>query len=124
MGKVLDFDLFMQENRQDTIDVTVYGETYKVPMAIPAIVPVLMARAEMNDDANVSMKMILTAADSMFGAENVDKMCSKGMTAQQLAQLIEKLFQMINGKDEEDDEVQELTDEDSRVQTRSRKGKK
>ena len=124
MGKVLDFDLFMQENSRETIDVTVYGDTYKVPMEIPAIVPVLMARAEMDNDASVSMKMILTAADSMFGAENVDKMCKKGMSAKSLAQLIEKLFQIINGKDDGDDEEQEITDEDGHVQTNSNKPKK
>lgn len=124
MGKVLDFDLFMRESNRETIDVTVYGDVYKVPMEIPAIVPVLMARAEMDNDASVSMKMILTAADAMFGKENVDKMCRKGMSAKSLAQLIEKLFQMINGKDDEEDEEQEVTDEDGHVQTNSKKPKK
>lgn len=124
MGKTLNFDLFMQEHEQATIDVTVYGDVYKVPMEVPAIVPVLMARAEMNDDANISMKLILRAADTMFGAENVDKMCKKGMSARNLASLIEKLFKLINGTSEEDEEEQDLSDDDGHVQTTSGKRSK
>lgn len=124
MGKVLDFDLFMQEHEQATIDVTVYGDVYKVPMEVPAIVPVLMARAEMDNDSTVSMKLILRAADTMFGAENVDKMCKKGMSARNLATLIEMLFKQINGGDDDSD-AQELSDEDGCVQTnKGRRSKK
>lgn len=124
MGKVLNFDLFMQEHEKKMIDVTVFGETYTIPMEIPAIVPVMMARAEESLDPAAATRMIMRAADAMFGAENVNKMCASGMSAKNLTTLIEKLFAEINGGGEDDEEAQELSDEDSRVQTNSGKNAK
>ena len=122
MGKLLNFDLFMQEHEKRTMDVQVLGDVYTISMEIPAIVPIMMARAEETMSPADSTRMVMRAADAMFGTENVNKMCSKGMTAKNLAQLVEKLFGEINAGDEdEDDEVQELDDEDSRVQTTKRK---
>ena len=123
MGKLLDFDKFITEHEKHTIDVKVYGDVYNVPCEIPAIVPIMMARAEETMSPQDSTRMIMRAADTLFGVEGVNQMCRKGMTAKELAALIEKLFREINGADEEDNEAQELTDEDSRVQTK-KPGKK
>lgn len=119
MGKILDFDLFMQEAEKRTLDVKVFGDVYTVPMEIPAIVPIMMARAEEAMSPSDSTKMIMRAADAMFGAEAVNRMCQKGMTAKNIASLVEKLFAEINGSTSND--VQELSDEDSRVQVGSGK---
>lgn len=118
MGKVLNFDLFMQETEKREMDVTIFGDTYTIPMEIPAIVPIMMARAEESMNPSESTRMIMRAADAMFGVEAVNQMCRKGMTAKNMARLVERLFSEING---DDDEEQELTDEDSRVQTSSAK---
>ena len=117
MGKVLDFDKFMSEKKHETIDVTVFGKTYEVPAVVPAIVPVMMARAELSSDPQQSTTMIMRAADVMFGSDAVDEMCCSGMSAANLATLVQQLFAKINGTDAEDDEAEELTDEDSRKQT-------
>ena len=118
MSKVLNFDKFISEKKKETITVTVHGKDYAVPMEIPAIVPVMMARAEASLDPQQSTKMIMRAADAMFGSENVDEMCSKGLSASNLANLVQQLFKEINeGSDDEDEDIEEVTDEDSRVQT-------
>lgn len=122
MSKVLNFDLFMAEHNRETIEVTVFGDVYKVPCEVPAIVPIMMARAEESKVGNDSTKMIMKAADAMFGAKNLDKMCAKGLTAVQLANLIERLFKTINGTDEE--EEQELDDESGKKQVDSKKRSK
>lgn len=118
MGKTLNFDLFMQEKNAEVLDVIIYGKTYHVPMAIPAIVPIMMARAEELSD-NDSTRMIMRAADAMLGRDNVDEICAKGMTAKDLAGLIQRLFTMINGSG--DDDEQELDDESGKRQVSSRK---
>lgn len=122
--KVLNFDKFYEETEHEKIEVVVHGETYTIDSAIPAIVPIIMARAEETNDSTIATKAILRAADTMFGKENVDKMCESGMTAPALVQLMQKLFAMINGEDGDDDDgSQEITDEDSRkaVSTNRRK---
>ena len=123
MGKVLDFDLFMSERNKETIEVKVYGKTYQIAREIPALVPVMMAQAEEDADATVSYQMILRAADGWFGKNVVDEFCSNGMTTTELANLVTRLFQMINGE-ENDDQAEEYTDEDSRVAAKSNKAKK
>jgi len=117
VGKVLNFDQFMSEKNKETIDVQVYGKTYKVPMEIPAIVPVMMARAESALDPQQSTKMVMRAADAMLGSEAVDELCCKGMSASDLSSLVQQLFKKINGADEDEDEAEEVSDEDSRKQT-------
>lgn len=114
MSLTLNFDKFMSENKREEIDVTVFGKVYKVPAAVPAIVPVMMARAELAGDAQESTKMIMRAADIMFGGDAVDEMCRNGMSAPDLAGLVQMLFAKINGQDPDEDEAEELTDEDSR----------
>lgn len=121
MGKVLNFDLFMQEQRHETMDVIVMGDTYTVPMEVPAIVPVMMARAEETINPMEYTRIIMRTADLFFGKEAVDTMCKKGMGAKNLAALIEKIFNEINGGGDADDEVQELSDDDGYVQTNSGK---
>lgn len=111
--KTLDFDKFMQEKNHETITVTVFGKNYLVPAKIPAIVPVMMARSEASDDKQLATKMVMRAADAMFGANAVDEMCANGMSAEGLAELIQRLFAKING-DNDENESEEYTDEESR----------
>lgn len=113
-NKMLDFDLFMSERNKETIDVKVFGKTYQVAKEIPAIVPVMMARAEEDANSTLSGQMILRAADGFFGKGAVDEFCSKGMTTAELSNLVTQLFRAINGT-EDDEEAEELSDEDSRI---------
>lgn len=115
MSKTLDFDKFLSEKNKETLDVTVFGKVYRVPLMIPAIVPVMMARSEENLDQNESTKMVYRAADALFGEDAVNEMCAKGMAGKDMAELVQSVFNIINGKEEEDDEAQELSDEDSHV---------
>ena len=123
-SKVLDFDQFMSERAKETIDVKVYGKTYKIAKEIPALVPIMMARSEEDEDASLSGQMILRAADGWFGKEVVDEFCKNGMTTNELSNLVTQLFRAINGDSEDDDDAEEYSDEDSRVQVKNEKAKK
>ena len=123
-SKVLDFDQFMAERAKETIDVKVYGKTYKIAKEIPALVPIMMARSEEDEDASLSGQMILRAADGWFGKEVVDEFCKNGMTTNELSNLVTQLFRAINGDSEDDDDAEEYSDEDSRVQVKNEKAKK
>ena len=61
--KVLKFDQFMKEKNREKIKVEVLGCTYYVTSQIPALVPVMMARAENADDQQLATKMVMRAAD-------------------------------------------------------------
>lgn len=124
MSKVLNFDQFMAEKKQETIDVTVFGKVYTVPASIPAIVPVMMARAERTKNPVDNVRMTMYAADALLGNETVNELCEKGMGGQELANLVEMLFEKIQGSEDEDDEAEELSDEDSRTPVSGGKSEK
>ena len=119
MAKVLEFDTFMQEAKGENLTVRVGGKDYSVPPKIPAIVPLMMARAEKLADQSsrnaAYSKMIFTAADALFGEKEMTEICESGMTVDMLSLLVQKTFALINGVEDFDEEDgQELSDEDSR----------
>lgn len=124
MKKTLNFDKFIEERDNEPFEITVLGRKYSVKPRIPAVVPVMMARAEEDMDNAESSKMVLMAADAMYGKKAVDQMCADGITADELGLLVQKTFGLINGTEaaEEEEEEQELTDEAGRKP--ARKGKK
>lgn len=114
MGKVLNFDKFMQEKNAEKIKVTVYGKEYEVVARIPASVPIMMARAENEEDGALATKLVMKAADAFFGKGVIDKFCANGMSAEELSNLVRHLFDIINGKESEDEDGEELSDEDGK----------
>lgn len=122
--RTLNFDNFMTEKQREPIMVTVYGKEYPVKPEIPAIVMVTLART---NDTSISefdaAKMMFTAGDVLFGRKAIDEMCQNGMRSDQLISLIKMVFELINGKNVDGDDVEEISDEDGMVTT-STAGKK
>ena len=124
MSKTLNFDKFMSEKVKEYITVTIFGKEYQVLSAIPATVPVMMARAETVMDGEAQVKLVMQAADTMLGADTVDELCKLGMSAKELSALVQKLFLSINGAEDEDEESQELSDDSGKVPVAGKKPKK
>ena len=68
-------------------------------------------------------RMVLRAGDIMFGKNNIEKFCEKGMSVNDLGLLIRKVFDMINGTGLDDDDTETLSDEAGMV-TVDKKAKK
>ena len=121
---ILDFDLFLREKEKKTIPVRILGEIYEIEAAIPALVPLKMARAERlrGGERNAeSTRLVFEAADALFGEKQLDRFADR-LTAEDLVQLMQLCFERINGK--EQTEGEELSDEQSRTSLPGRKGKK
>lgn len=118
--RTLNFDNFMTEKKQEPILVTVFGKEYPVKPEIPAIVMVTLARS---NDKNISefeaTQMMIRAGDALFGKSVMNEFCDKDMQASQLIELIKMVFEVINGKDVDGDDVEEISDEDGMVATKS-----
>ena len=112
MGKYLDFDAFLLENEQEPILVKIYGTTYPVRPEIPAIVPILMARAEDEEDESAGTRLVLRAADALLGRQAMDEIAGRGMSVEELAELIRRLFALIQGEDAE--AAEEIADDAGR----------
>lgn len=124
-NRVLNFDKFMNEKKHEYITVTVFGKDYKVKNEIPAIVPIMLARA--GEDANnsdVGLAM-MKAGEIMFGKEAVDEICEAGASVEQLSQLFKMVFQMVSGQDIDGDDMDEAEyDDTSGKAVRASKSKK
>lgn len=124
-SRTLNFDNFMVEKKEEPILVTVYRKQYPVKPAIPAVVMITLARAsdgEMSDAD--SALMIYRAGDILFGKEAIDEMCRKGMSAEQLANLIKAVFETVNGKNVDGEDTEEMDDESGMVAASGSEGKK
>ena len=122
--KTLNFDKFISEKEREKIEVTIFGKKYMIDSFIPAIVPVMMARAEAAEDPQASVKMVMFAADALLGEKTVNELCRDGMSSDQLSALVLQLFNLINGTTANDDEGEEVTDEDSRKAVKGKNTKK
>ena len=115
-NRTLNFDLFMTEKKDEPIMVTVYGKEYAVKPEIPAVVMVTLART---NDSSISefdaTKMMFNAGDVLFGHAAINEFCTKGMRSDQLLDLIKRVFEMINGKDVDGDDMDTISDEDGMV---------
>lgn len=111
--RILNFDRFMKEKERETIDIVIMGKTYTINGEIPAIVPVMMARAQESNDPQASVRMVFAAADALLGTDTVTELCAAGISAADLTELVQQIFAMINGADDDDDE-QEVDDEDGK----------
>ena len=100
MEDMLDFDLFLRETRREPLEVHVYGQSIPVPPAIPALVPVMMARSEHMQDSEAAA-LVVKAADALFSREKVDWMCDMGMSTEDLAELVQQTFRLIEGRKED-----------------------
>lgn len=113
MGKkTLNFDRFMSEKKRDYITVTVFGKDYKVANEVPAIVPIMIARAGEDADASAVGLAVLRAGDVMFGKDAIQEMCENGISTIDLGQLIREVFSMVSGQNV-DGETDEATYDDS-----------
>lgn len=123
-NRTLNFDNFMAEKKAEYIDVTVFGKQYKVKREIPAIMPIMMARANESTKREEVMLSILRAGDIMFGEKAIDTFCENGMSSDMLAELIQQTFNMISSEDVDGDDLDEETFDDESGKVVSAKGKK
>lgn len=124
-NRTLNFDNFMAEKNAEMIEVTVYGKKYKVKRQIPAIVPIMMARANEGTERSEVMLSILRAGDIMFGKDAIDTFCEKGMSSDMLAELIQQTFNLISSEDVDGDDMDEASyDDESDKVVKGKKAKK
>ena len=100
--KTLDFDRFLSEKRAEYVRVRVMGREYRVKKEIPALLPLTLARAEEGGETAEMGRALLRAADTLFGRENVDALCRKGLSADDLTALVERTLALICGHEAKD----------------------
>lgn len=120
-SKTLNFDRFLSEKKNEYITVTVMGKEYKVRNEVPAIVPIMIARAGEDENASTVGLAMMRAGDVMFGKEAIDEMCNNGISTTELGMLIRQVFGMVSGQDIDGDDTETLDDSSRYVEKKKPK---
>ena len=97
----LDFDRFLSEKRREYVQVTVLGKSYRVCREIPALVPLLLARAGEDGDRAQLGRALLRTGDVLFGREIMDDFARQGLSANDLTALVERTINLICGAEQD-----------------------
>ena len=115
-NNVLNFDKFMSEKTHEYITVTAFGKEYKVKKEIPAIVPIMLARAAEDKGKSARQEIglaMLRAGDVMFGKDAINEMCAAGASSSDLSELFRMVFGMVSGQTIDGDDADEETLDDA-----------
>lgn len=95
------FDRMFSEMKHETIPFQVYGKTWHIKKAIPAVIVLEMARYE--DGEGVPNSVLFRAARPIFGDQALNEWCAQpDFSADKLSAMIRWAFQAINSEDEPD----------------------
>ena len=104
--KYKDFDDAWQEKKQEGPVFKAYGGEYELPSSPPAALVLTMNRLmkEHGAEANIPQEFMVDMATKLLGEENIDELCDKGMTVDQMADLIQWANSIyFNGQKEQDE---------------------
>ena len=89
--KYKDFDDAWQEKEQEGPTFKAYGEEYELPPSPPATLVLSMNRLmkKHGAEANIPDSELLGMATKLLGEDNLDELCDKGMTVDEMADLIQ-----------------------------------
>lgn len=106
--RVIDFDKFRAESKDEPVDFIIGGKTYALPSSLPAsmAVDVLRMKAEMDDDEEVPAEQMDLFGRSLFGPTMWEALLHEHrITIDEISPLMEQVFEAYMGSTEEDDDA-------------------
>lgn len=99
MGKYKDFDKFYSEQKQEPLFFKLFGQQYRLPSSMPAKLMIEILRGQKDDDLDPTV--VLDISESLFGKEQLDDMTKRGLTIEQMEDIIEWAAEEYGGKSKE-----------------------
>lgn len=88
-NKLKDFDTFWKEQKKEGIPFKIFGKVEYLPPSLPAMMVLKIARLEKEYGKNdLPPGEILELSTFVFGKGKVEEWCEKGLTVDQLTDLI------------------------------------
>jgi len=85
---VKDFDAFFNEVEKKPITFKIFGEIEELPPALPATIVLKLYRSMKEYGDKIPEHVQFDMAFSIFGEDRVEKWCNKGLTVDQLAEVM------------------------------------
>lgn len=106
-----DFDAMFSEMEYETIPFKAFGRHYSIRKAIPAAL--VLEMAEYEDDKDIPVQLLYKATKLIFGEEVLEYWKTKPeFTIDKLGIIIQWAFTAIKGADEEEPEIEEVTEDE------------
>lgn len=105
--KFIDFDRFWSEMKPEdgeTRGVRVFGEDVILPSSPPALIVLRYLRQAADPEAAVEPDFMVKIAEALFGQERLDSWLEKGLTLQQLVDLVTETVRMYLQDEDRGDE--------------------
>lgn len=103
MGKYRDFDKFYSEHKEEPLFFKLFGEKYKLPASMPAKLMIEILRGQKEDDLEATA--ILEISESLFGKAQLDDLTKRGLTVEQMEDIIEWAAEEYGSKTKEKNSV-------------------
>jgi hypothetical protein len=97
-----DFDAFFNENEGIKLTFKMFDTTYFMPSSMPAklMMEILRGQKENNLDGQV----VISICESLLGKKQLDDLCNKGFTVDQMEKIIEWASEQYGQKKEDQPE--------------------
>lgn len=106
------FDKFIAELKHETASFAMFGKTYTFEKKMPAVIPLQLAKY--GDEDDIPPRIIFQAARQIFGENTVKELeAHPAFSLDVLTELIRWAFDVINGKDESEEEPVAVTEDDT-----------
>lgn len=105
--KFIDFDRFWSEMKPEDGEargVRVFGEDVVLPSSPPALIVLRYLRQAVDPEAEVEPDFMVKIAEALFGHERLNRWLEKGLTLQQLVDLVTQTVRMYLQDDGRGDE--------------------
>jgi hypothetical protein len=97
MANVKDFDAFWAEQNKEQIPFKIFGQTEYLPPSLPALMVLKMIKMQKEyGKKDIPESELFDLATSVFGQGKIEEWCSKGLTVDQLTDLISWAMEQYN----------------------------
>ena len=97
MTNVKDFDAFWAEQNKEKIPFVIFGQTEYLPPSLPAILVLKMVRIQKEyGKKDLPSSEMFELVTSVFGKGKIDEWCEKGLTVDQLPDLLSWTMEQYN----------------------------
>lgn len=91
MSRYRDFDAFFEEQENNPVQLKIFGETHNLPSSLPAIVMLKILR--MQKEKTLNELEMMEMCMEIFGKKRFEKWLEKGLTVDQMQELIRWAFE-------------------------------
>ena len=97
-----DFDeFFCSMEKKSILQIRLFDKVYDLPSVIPASTMLLVYRMSKDKELSISPHSQMDLALKILGEENVTEWCNKGLSIDQLAEIIKWAIPQITGQQQE-----------------------